>query len=115
MRDYRFRIYNPSDETMTYNVGLHRISEYADETLVKMQMTGLKDKRGNNVYEGDYLQSTLTSRQIGKVVFEEGIYKVVWSENNPFKDEYYSFLRDVIRSSEVCGNEFETPELLKQE
>lgn len=106
MRDYRFRVYNPADCTMTYNVGLDRISEYADETLVKMQQTGLKDKRGTNVYYKD------------KVYYEGQQYVVEWDEDRTgFYLAYWRHIDDpkseehligsCIRESEVIGNIFD--------
>lgn len=86
--------------------------EFDEFCGVVMQWTGLVDRSGKEIYEGDIVQSTLTSRQIGKVIFEDGIYKVLWSKNNPFNDEYDSFLHNVIRSSEVIGNIYENSELI---
>lgn len=83
-----------------------------DGRHIVRQFTGLLDRNGKEIYEGDIVQSTLTSRQIGKVIFEDGIYKVLWSKNNPFNDEYDSFLHNVIRSSEVIGNIYENSELI---
>lgn len=110
MRDYRFRIWNPADCTMTYNVGLDRISEYADETLVKMLQTGLKDKRGNNIYEGDvvYFANTKVPRWIK---FHNGSFTLFQGESRRLTLGELWPTEDI----EVIGNIYDTPELLKQE
>lgn len=119
MREYRFRVWNPSDETMTYNVGLRRISEYADETLIKMQMTGLKDRNGTNIYEGDFLEWSYVNPMSGDKVTK--LYEVAFDKGNfyarlvglhPYGTTMLYFAN---QQSEVIGNEFEIPELLMQE
>ncbi|OCT12609.1 hypothetical protein A8709_32890 [Paenibacillus pectinilyticus] len=117
MRDYRFRVWNPATETMTYNVGLDSISEYADETLVKMLQSGIKDRKGNNIYEGDRLEiyrnngfDDRTDEFI--VIFFRGGFGVddgleLWE----YEDDY----KRGNGYMEVIGNIYMTPELLKKE
>lgn len=114
MRDYRFRVWNPETETMTYNVGLDSISEYADETLVKMQQTGLKDRRGNNVYEADVIMDNVG---IGVVKYEvkRGGYRVKYVNRTGMAKWLIDFMDEEFKRLEVIGNRFMTPELLKQE
>jgi hypothetical protein len=64
-----------------------------------MQFTGLKDKNGKEIYEGDILQQGLVSGGVTKNVVE-------WQVNK--------FSDSVLLTSEIIGNIYENPELLKQ-
>jgi len=77
--------------------------------VVLMQYTGIKDKCGKEIYEGDVLRSERTSLK----------YQVTWDEESasftalctdPQKDFYmgaYSWV-----DSEIIGNIYDNPELL---
>ena len=74
---------------------------HKQDDLKVMQFTGLTDKNGKEIYEGDIVR------------YRDGIYKVDWFENG-----FYLF-RDVRAKfdiwwvdTEVVGNIYENPELL---
>lgn len=72
-----------------------------------MQYTGLKDKNGKEIYEGDILEYTTeisSKKTIGKVEFYNGCFVV----GRP-KDYIY-----IIDNIEIIGNIYENPELLNQ-
>lgn len=78
------------------------------------EYTGLKDKNGKEIFEGDILQSQ--HGQNGRVTWDESrlTYIVIWSaKTSKFAEEYDSYLYQALYRSEVIGNIYENPELLE--
>jgi hypothetical protein len=63
-----------------------------------MQFTGLLDKNGTEIYEGDILQ---TRDYLGKVVFEDGMFEL----HSPQDENYHSLAGQA--SPEIIGNIYE--------
>ena len=75
------------------------------DNLEVMQCTGLKDKNGKEIYEGDILEN------ISVVCFQRGRFQPIYDggDAEEMEDEFYRFSS----KSEVIGNIYENPELLK--
>jgi hypothetical protein len=72
-----------------------------------MQFTGLTDKNGKEIYEGDILIDEANRKRI--VVFDYGAFKVMWNNDNPTQLNLYP----LNKHWEVVGNIHENPELLE--
>jgi len=83
------------------------------DQIILMQFTGLHDKSGREIWEGDIIRVSegyegdkWVDSWIGKIVFTCGSFMVKNEENNKWADIDDS---DV----EIIGNIYENPELLK--
>ena len=81
------------------------------ERFVLIQYTGLKDKNGTEIYEGD-ICNCREYECFGKVEWnneEAGFYFCVVMEGGGFEEEH---LYDYVDELEVIGNIYENPDLL---
>lgn len=137
MRDIKFKIWNKIEKRMYSYVNVKEISPIHDRVIVSngnkmfdfhdielLQYTGLTDKNGTPIYEGDIIKAYHWSLDENfNPVKDESSYdirEVVWS------DEHASYLvlgeidnlpSDYLGNCsqiEVMGNKFEHGELLEQ-
>jgi uncharacterized phage protein (TIGR01671 family) len=119
MREIKFRAWNKKLETMADSDNfkgalgsmLMATNYQGAEQFIFMQFTGLHDKNGKEIYEGDIIRDAFGNKT-GIVSYNrysasyeiydyEGIH--LFTDNNS------------IQFFEVIGNRFENPELLKEE
>lgn len=79
-----------------------------------MQFTGLKDKNGKEIYEGDILESRPKKDVRFEVCFGWNTDGNTWGWCLKSKDHTYS-MDDVVNKMEVIGNIYENPELINKE
>lgn len=87
--------------------------EKSFDEIELMQFTGLHDKNGKEIYEGDIVERRIKIREeenlyIEKVVFVSGAFQTECKEK-----ELGDFYEAPFQTFEIIGNIHENPELLK--
>jgi uncharacterized phage protein (TIGR01671 family) len=140
MRETKFRMWFPKSKRMIHFEGLSICDEYdrlcfdiseadcleeyeylagysyiPNEEGLKMEFTGLKDKNGKEIYEGDIAKGLWDA----ELDYSTQIFAVEF-RNGTFVENYFGRpLGDCVKNYhngntiEVIGNIYETPELIK--
>ena len=110
-REIKFRAWHLDDGMLYFDFDSFQ-KDYHDQYGNIMQFTGLTDKNGKEIYEGDIISNELIK---GIVVFDSGCFciKVVCIINKDAGHDAGSCpaLFDFIYN-EIIGNIYENPELL---
>lgn len=115
-RVIKFRAWNNSKavQSMLYWSHLKQVpfQELGQKHLVLMQFTGLHDKNGKEIYEGDVITCYAIQREIHDVI-EHGTKVVVKYQDGYFYPfGYNAGWRSEVADMEVLGNIYENPELI---
>ncbi len=95
------------------------------------QFTGLLDKNGNEIYEGDVLKQTLNNHywihlvEMADPQFGNQLFAFTYKDNLSEENEIYTFKERVLENKfrtyipsgnnvEIIGNIFENPDLIKE-
>lgn len=130
-REIKFRAWSKVEEEMVYGIDLttqdgtaHPINGNwdnimsLDERVELMQYTGLKDKNGTEIYEGDIVltdnsidnfHTELRSKKLYEVRYWDGSFML------RFDDKNIDYLSTGETCCEVIGNIYENPDLLEGE
>ena len=81
------------------------------ENIGIMQFTGLKDKNGKEIYEGDIIKCTIYQRE--QVICADELVEVKFENGCFYPFGYSTGWRSSVENIEVIGNIFSNPELLK--
>lgn len=121
MRPFKFRFWNVREGKWEKNLGLYEDGCIADleqcfhnqlesSDFVIQQFTGLHDKSGNEIYEGDIL--SLTNPNNGMEIISEVVFEQwAWRLKNKKRDD--PFANPNRFEVKAIGNIFENAELLK--
>lgn len=111
MRELKFRAWDERTKEMVYSkpmpdFGFWKWVAYDSDT-VSMQFTGLLDKNGKEIYEGDILKGT----RYGSECYE-AVKWVCGYDGDHWPVAGFAFELDELAGTEVIGNIYENPELL---
>jgi len=122
MREIKFRVWDTKEKTFI----ISKLQYLLDGTLkaepggILMQYTGLKDKNGKEIYEGDILHwrswvDTAKNWEEGlKQGWGEGKQVVKFELNNKFQISRFQGM-GFGKEEEVIGNIYENPDLLQKD
>ena len=128
MREIKFRAWDVAESEMVYGMNKclmnwdgvqHNVARLFNGDIPIMQYTGLRDKNGNEIYEGDVITDV---EFVGEVVFHDRWYevgmhsgKLAWCIFDKKKGDYIEIgsCNDE-ETWEIIGNIYENPESLEE-
>lgn len=133
MNKIKFRAYNKIEGYFTWNIGIQQYSNgevklwencitkeiLDDKNFILQQFTGLLDKYGREIYEGDITETIIgteyqnAGKYIGEVKFDNGRFYI----DNDFGKFYCGDKISLFPHFDGCvviGDIFENPELIEE-
>lgn len=112
------------DNKKIHYIDDNRVRFVGFDNVIIMQSTGLKDKNGKEIFEGDVVSRNSGMPSVvefGKWIYEEDFgYKIknigFYLNSSYDDDEFFQAMdyEDIRKNYEVIGNIYENPELLEE-
>ena len=123
-REIRFRLWNPEREVLTAGLDMNTIictsdidfvNDFDKKGMIWMQYTGMRDRNGKEIYEGDIViskgdVSVLYVVKFGQYMYSDACFflEEISDTNPPLR-----FFSRGIDQTEIIGNIYQNPELLE--
>lgn len=129
MREIKFRAWDAKQDQMDYpedgyfSIGIESTGEFfgwfenddGGYRVELMQYTGLKDKSGREIYEGDIIRHQYGyNKYTGKVFWDEENCMFKYTMKNWSDPVYYWDMREQSKMPEIIGNIYEHKDLLEK-
>ena len=123
-REIKFRVFvKPENKIHKHIIDVDTLlyetfSKWEKEELVLMQYTGLKDKNGKEIYEGDVVYIPAFNPELNIVRFNRGAFclEPMPKKNESLGSHFWSDIKYAEdERSEVVGNVYNNPELYNYE
>jgi len=114
MREIKFRAWDKINKTMYHDI--HKLDSLAEKISRPneyeiMQFTGLLDKSGKEIYEGDIVRAIYPNIEINRIADLDQTFVVGWENRYPH-DSFLGYNFGLFDSIEIIGNIWENGGLL---
>jgi hypothetical protein len=110
MREIKFRVWSFNEKVFHYFYVYEGFSGYYGSWSHPQEFTGLKDRNSREIYEGDIISF---GRLNYEVSWMDGRFIASCPNYSKYHWPRFEFPSSEVRCSEIVGNTFENPELLK--